>query len=81
MEDAITVMANLSTKGFEKGTREMTQAIKSLTRTAKSFGRTMLSTIVGVGSVIGVLTKSISTYMSQNEALSQRMNAIWTALD
>lgn len=80
MEDAITVMANLSTKGFEKGTREMTQAIKSLTRTAKSFGRTMLSTIVGVGSVIGVLTKSISTYMSQNEALSQRMNAIWTAL-
>ena len=80
MEDTLTVMANLSTKGFEKGTKEMTRAIKSLSRTAKSFGRTMITTIAGVGSVIGILTKSISTYMSQNEQLSQRMNAIWTAL-
>ena len=80
MEDVITVMANLSTKGFEKGTKEMTRAIRSLTRTAKSFGRSMLTTIAGVGSVIGILTTSISTDMSQTEALGPRMNAIWTAL-
>ena len=80
MEDVITIAANLSTKGFEKGTKDIARAVKSLSNTAKSFGRTMISSIVGVGSVIGILTKAIGSYMSQNEELSQRMNAIWTAL-
>ena len=80
MEDVITIAANLSTKGFEKGTKDIVRAVKSLSNTAKSFGRSMIASIVGVGSVIGILTKAIGTYMSQNEELSQRMNAIWTAL-
>lgn len=80
MEDTLTIIANLSTAGFAKGTKEMTNAIRSLSRTAKQFGRSMITTVAGVGSAVGILTKAISTYMSQNEQLSQRMSAIWTAL-
>ena len=80
-------MANLGTDGFKKGTKEIERAVKSLSSTAKRFGSTMTSSIkrlipmiLGVGSAYGVISKAVSSFMSQNEQLSARMSAIWTAL-
>ena len=94
MEDVITIVANLSTQGFEKGTKAVKKAISSLSRTANQFGRSMqrsmnsvtssirrlVPMLIGVSSVYGVLSKAVSAFMSQNEQLSSRMEAIWTAL-
>lgn len=94
MEDVITVAANLSTKGFEKGSKALKSAVSSLSRAAQSFGRTtqrgantaissfkrLIPTLIGVGSAYGILSKAVSSFMSQNEQLSSKMNSIWTAL-
>ena len=94
MGDAITVIANLSTKGFEKGSAAMKKAINSLGVSAAKFGKTtqqsansvigslkrMLPTIIGVGSAYGVISKAVSAFMSQNEQLSKQMSSVWTAL-
>lgn len=94
MGDAITVIANLSTKGFEKGSAAMKKAINSLGVSAAKFGKTtqqsansvigslkrMLPTIIGVGSAYGVISKAVSAFMSQNELLSKQMSSVWTAL-
>ena len=94
MGDAITVIVNLSTKGFEKGSAAMKKAINSLGVSAAKFGKTtqqsansvigslkrMLPTIIGVGSAYGVISKAVSAFMSQNEQLSKQMSSVWTAL-
>ena len=36
--------------------------------------------LLGVGSVYGIISKAVSTFMSQNQKLSAQMSAIWTAL-
>ena len=33
-----------------------------------------------MGTVFGVLSKSVSTYMSQHEELGKKLNAVWTTL-
>lgn len=80
-------MANLGTEGFKKGTKEIERAVKSLSSTAKRFGSTMTGSIkrlvpmiLGVGSAYQVISKGVSAFMAQNEALSARMSAIWTAV-
>ena len=94
MDDVITVVANLSTKGFEKGSAALKKAINSLSTTASKFGKTaeksasgvlstmkrLLPTIIGVGSAYGIISKAVSAFMSQNEQLSKKMSAVWTAL-
>lgn len=94
MEDAITIVANLSTKGFEKGSKALKSAISSLSRSALRLGKTaqqsatgvignikkLVPTIIGVGSAFGVISKAVSAFMAQNELLSKRMSSVWTAL-
>lgn len=83
MEDVITIATELSTKGFEAGSKALTQAMNNLSRTAQKMGssfKRIIPTIIGVGSAYQVLSKAINTYMSQNEELSKKMNSIWTAL-
>lgn len=83
MGDVITISTELSTKGFEAGSRALTRAMRNLTQSAQRMGssiKRIIPTIIGVGSAYQVLSKAINTYMSQNEELSQRMTSIWTAL-
>lgn len=94
MEDVITVAANLSTKGFEKGSKAMQRAVNSLGKAAQQMGRAtergvrsamgsvkrLIPMILGVGSVYGIISKAVSAFMSQNEELASKMNSIWTAL-
>lgn len=94
MGDAITVIANLSTKGFEKGSAAMKKAINSLSVSASRFGKStqqsansvigalkrMLPSIIGVSSAYGIISKAVSAFMSQNQRLSQQMSSVWTAL-
>lgn len=93
MEDAITIVANLSSKGFEAGTKAMKNALSSLSKSASQFGRTagrsvnsvmsnikrLAPMIIGVGSAYQILSKAVNAYMSQNEQLSKQMSAIWTS--
>lgn len=94
MGDAITVIMNLSTKGFEKGSAAIKKAINSLSTSAAKFGhaaeksavgltgtiKKLVPTIIGVGSAFGVISKAVSAFMSQNEMLSKQMTSVWTAL-
>jgi len=86
-EEGLTIAANLATDGFKKGTKEIEKAVKTLSNSVKRFGTQMTSKIrglipmiIGVGSAYGIISKGVSAFMSQNEELSQRMNAIWTAV-
>lgn len=40
----------------------------------------IVPSILGVGSAFQIITKAAQTFMSQNEALTQRMGAAWTSL-
>ena len=75
-DNELIIKTILDTTGFAKGSKQLTKAVNGLSSALKGmFGR-----IVGVASVFGVLSKAVSTYMSQNEQLSKQMNAAWTAL-
>lgn len=94
MEDTINIIANLNTKGFEKGSQAIKRAVNSLNRSAQQLGRgferstrmaissvkRLIPMIIGVGSAYGIISKAVSAFMSQNEELSSKMNSIWTAL-
>lgn len=75
-ENELIINTILDATGFKKGSKELLNAVKGL---GNSLKRTF-STIVGVGSIFGVLSKAISTFMSQNDLLAKQMNAAWTAL-
>jgi len=86
-EEGLTIMANLGTEGFKKGTKEIESAVKKLAASAKRFGTQMTSSIkrlipmiIGVGSAYGIISKGVSAFMAENEMLSARMSAIWTAV-
>ena len=86
-EEGLTIMANLGTDGFKKGTKEIESAIKKLSSSVTRMGKQMtgsmksfVTSILGVGSAFGIISKGVSAFMSQNEELSQRMSAIWTAV-
>ena len=93
MEDYITINANISSAGFEKGTKAMKNALSSLSKSASQFGRMagrsvnsvmsnikrLAPMIIGVGSAYQILSKAVNAYMSQNEQLSKQMSAIWTS--
>lgn len=92
--DGIVLKTGIDLSGFTKGSKQLKSAIKSMSNQMTSFGRQtdkmaqnmvrpfkrLLPMILGVSSVYGILSKAVSSYMSQNEQLSQRMTAIWTAL-
>lgn len=83
MGDVITLVVNMNKKGFEKGCTELRRAINSLSGTAKKMAdgmKSVIPSIIGVGSAFGILTKAASTFMSQNVALTRQMEAVWTAL-
>ena len=83
MEDVITVSANISTAAFEKGTKSMKSAIKSLSQTAQKMGNSIkkvIPTLIGVGSAYALISKAASTFLQQNERISNKMNSIWTAM-
>lgn len=92
--DRITIPAFLDTTGFQKGTQQLTNAVKSMgnsvkrissqiTRTFNSMTnpiKRMAPLLLGVGSAYGIISKAVSTFMSQNLRLQAQMTAIWTAL-
>lgn len=85
-EEGITIMTNLGTEGFKKGSTEIDHAVKSLSNSAKKFSmkmtgsiRRLIPMIIGIGSAYQIISKGVSAFMSQNEELSARMNSIWTA--
>ena len=83
MGDVITLVVDMNKKGFEKGCTELRGAITSLSQTAKKMSdgmKSVIPSIIGVGSAFGILTKAASTFMSQNVALTRQMEAVWTAL-
>lgn len=83
MGDVITIATELSTKGFEKGSKKLQSAIKSLGNSAKSLlssFKRIIPTIIGVGSAYQVISKAVNAFMSQNQELSAKMNSVWTAL-
>lgn len=83
MGDVITLVVNMNKKGFEKGCNELRGAITSLSKSAGKMAnglKSVIPSIIGVGSAFGILTKAASTFMSQNVALSKQMEAVWTAL-
>ena len=83
MGDVITLVVDMNKKGFEKGCKELRGAINSLSGTAKRLAdgmKSVIPTIIGVGSAFGILTKAASTFMQQNVMLTRQMEAVWTAL-
>ena len=75
-DNELIIKSVLDNTGFTKGSKQLKGAINSLTNSMKSmFGR-----VVGVASVFGVLSKAVSTFMSQNQELTKQMNGAWTAL-
>lgn len=83
MGDAITLVVDMNKKGFEKGCNELRGAINSLSKSASKMAgglKSVIPSIIGVGSAFGVLTKAASTFMSQNTMLTKQMEACWTAL-
>lgn len=82
MEDSIEIPVNLNTRGFERGSKQLKSAIGSMGNMAKGFGktiRTAIKHIIGIGAAYQIISKAVSSYMQQNEKLSQKMNSIWTA--
>ena len=86
-EEGITIMANLGTEGFKKGTKEIESAVKKMSASVNRMSRQMtngmkrfVTSLIGAGSVFSIISKGVSAFMSENEALSQRMSAIWTAV-
>lgn len=83
MGDVITIAVNLERKGFEKGCAELRGAITSLSQTAKKMAdgmKSVIPSIIGVGSAFGIITKAANTFMQQNVMLTRQMEAVWTAL-
>lgn len=75
-DNELIIKTILDNTGFAKGSKQLMSAIKGLTNSIKSlFGR-----VVGVASIFGIISKAVSTFMSQNQALTKQMNAAWTAL-
>lgn len=82
MDDVITLVVNMNKKGFERGCAELKGAITSLSKSASKMGgslKSVLPAILGVGSAYQMITKAVSTFMSQNQLLAKQMNAVWTA--
>jgi len=86
-DDVITIFLDLNAKAFQKGTRSVKNAVDSLNRTTKMFANRAISSfkkliplVAGVGTAFGVLSKSVSTYMSQHQELGNKLYAVWTAL-
>lgn len=83
MGDVITIAVDLERKGFEAGCTELRGAITSLSQTAKKMAdgmKSVIPSIIGVGSAFGIITKAANTFMQQNVMLTRQMEAIWTAL-
>lgn len=81
--DAITIVVDMNKKGFEKGCDELRGAINSLSKSASKMAgglKSVIPSIIGVGSAFGILTKAASTFMAQNTMLTKQMEACWTAL-
>lgn len=75
-DNELIIKTILDNTGFAKGSKQLMSAIKGLTNSIKSlFGR-----VVGVASIFGIISKAVSTFMSQNQQLTKQMNAAWTAL-
>lgn len=82
MDDVITLVVDMNKKGFERGCAELKGAITSLSKSASRMGGSLKSAIpaiLGVGSAYQIITKAVSTFMSQNQLLSKQMSAVWTA--
>jgi phage-related protein len=83
VDDVITLFVDMNKKGFERGCSELKGAITSLSKTAGKMGSSIKSAIpaiLGVGSAYQIISKAVSTFMSQNQQLSRQMTAVWTAL-
>lgn len=75
-DNELTIKTILDSTGFTKGSKQLLRAMNGLTNSIKSlFGR-----VVGVASIFGIISKAVSTFMSQNQQLTKQMNAAWTAL-
>jgi len=93
-DDTIRIKTKLDSSGFLAGSNKLTKAMSGLSRSVsgamnkiEKSGKSVLNTIkkwgpamLGITSVYGVISKAVSTFMSQNEQLSAKFNSIWTAL-
>jgi len=86
-DDVITIFFDANVKAFKKGTQAVKTAVESLNRTTKQFTnraigsfKRLIPLVAGVGSVFGILSKGVSTYLSQHEELGKKMNAVWTTI-
>ena len=92
--DRITIPAFLDTTGFQKGSQQLTNAVKSMGNSVKRISsqisrtfnamtspiKRMVPMLLGVGSAYSIISRAVSTFMSQNMRLQAQMTAIWTAL-
>ena len=93
-DNMLIISSILDETGFEKGSKRLMNAIKSLSNSVKSIGvstqkslagavssaKRLVPLLVGVGSAYGVLSKAVNAFMSENQQLSSQMSSIWTAL-
>lgn len=91
MGDGITISTLLDSTGFEKGSQKLRSAVKSLSNSVKSVGqrsfndvlngaKRLIPTLIGVSSAYGIISRAVSTFMSQNLRLQRQMSAVWTSL-
>lgn len=86
-DDVITIFFDANVKAFKKGTQAVKTAVESLNRATRQFTnraignfKRLIPLVAGVGSVFGILSKGVSTYLSQHEELGKKMNAVWTTI-
>ena len=94
MGEGIILDTGINLAGFARGSKQLANAIKSLVSKVTSIGKSteqmagqmmsplkrLLPTILGIGSAYGIISKAVSAFMAENQALSQQMSSIWSSL-
>ena len=88
--NSIIIGTGIDASGFKKGCDELKAAITSFGRTASRMSNqfsglvkrilTIGPSLLGIGGVISILSKSVSAFLSANSSLSAQLNAAWTGL-
>ncbi len=75
--------ARETAKAEAKLSREAERAQRNMARSANNIARSMLkwgTAMLGVRGVIGILRKSVSAFLSDNESVANQLVAIWSAI-
>ena len=66
--------------GIVSGARNTSRGINQGAQLTTGGIRKLTSLLLGVGSAYSIISKAVSAFMSENQALSAKMGSIWTAL-